>query len=466
MATKIIVLAAGKGTRMKSLKPKVLHHMAGKSMLAHVLDGVATLHPESTTVVIGHGSEQVQLEITHDVQWAMQTEQLGTGHAVQQALPNIKNDDQVVIAFGDVPLTRPETFKSLLDVCSETTVGLLTVLVDDASGYGRIIRDANGHVTGIVEHKDASAEQLAITEYNSGMLSITGKLLHEYLGRIDNNNAQEEYYLTDIFALAVQDGLSIETVHPQDEWEVAGVNSRAQLAELERIHQDNVAQSLMDSGVTLRDPARLDVRGPISVGTDIEIDVNVVFEGSNEIADGVKIGANCIISDSVIGAGTEIKPNTILENVVIAENCAVGPFARLRPETVLSARAKIGNFVEVKKAAIGEGSKVNHLSYVGDAEVGSNVNVGAGTITCNYDGANKHKTVLEDDVFIGSNSALVAPVTVGRGSTIGAGSTISKNVDEDKLAVARGRQSQIDGWTRPQKKKDEPVSESTNRKAG
>ena len=453
MSTKIIILAAGKGTRMKSLKPKVLHHLAGKSMLAHVIDGVSVLDPLTTTVVIGHGSEQVQEEITHSVEWAMQSEQLGTGHAVQQALHTIEDDDRVVIAYGDVPLTRPSTFEALLAACNSKTLGLLTFFLDDPTGYGRIVRDSNGQVTGIVEQKDATPEQLKITELNSGMLSVQGSVLSDLLSRIDNKNAQEEYYLTDIFSLAVQDGLTIETVNPQNEWEVAGVNSRVQLAELERIHQNNVAVDLMDSGVTLRDPARIDVRGPLEVGTDIEIDINVVFQGDNTLSDGVTIGANCIITDSVIGAGTVVHPNTVLEDVTIGENCSIGPFARLRPETDLASNTKVGNFVEIKKAVIGEGSKVNHLSYVGDAEVGTNVNVGAGTITCNYDGANKHKTILEDDVFVGSNSAIVAPVTIGRGTTVGAGSTIAKNVGEDKLTLTRSPQTEITDWKRPVKKR-------------
>ncbi len=453
MVTKVIVLAAGKGTRMKSAKPKVLHHLAGKSMLAHVLDGVGILNPETTVVVIGHGSEMVQQEIDHNVAWAMQSAQLGTGHAVQQALSHIDDGDKVVIAYGDVPLTRESTFESLHALCDDKTVGLLSVILDDPTGYGRIVRDANNRVTGIVEQKDASPEQLAIQESNSGMLSITGALLKNFLGRIDNNNAQEEYYLTDIFELAVADGLTIETVHPQDVWEVFGVNSRVQLAELERIHQINCATELMDNGVTLRDPSRIDVRGPLQTGTDTEMDVNIVFEGTNSIGNGVRIGANCVIIDSVVGDNTHILPNTVLEGVTVAENCTIGPFARLRPGTQLANNAKIGNFVEVKQATIGDGSKVNHLSYVGDAQVGTNVNVGAGTITCNYDGANKHKTVLEDDVFIGSNSALVAPVTIGSGSTVGAGSTISKDVTSDTLAVTRAKQAQINGWERPKKKR-------------
>lgn len=453
MTTKIIVLAAGKGTRMKSAKPKVLHHLAGKSMLAHVLDGVGTLNPANITVVIGHGSEQVREEITHSVEWAMQTEQLGTGHAVQQGLTSISDDDRVVIAYGDVPLTRPETFSLLHDVCDANTIGLLSVFMEDATGYGRIVRDANDKVTGIVEQKDATPEQLEIRESNSGMLSIQGGHLKDFLSRIDNNNAQEEYYLTDIFALAVADGLTIKTVQPADEWEVAGVNSRLQLAELERIHQFNQASLLMENGVTLRDPARVDVRGTLSTGSDSEIDVNVVFTGDCTLGSNVRIGANCVIHNSTIGDGTVIEPNTVLEDVVIGEQCSIGPFARLRPEAVLADKARVGNFVEIKKANIGAGSKVNHLSYVGDAEVGANVNVGAGTITCNYDGANKHKTIMEDDVFIGSNSALVAPVTVGKGSTVGAGSTISKDVAPGQLAITRARQSEIDGWQRPQKKK-------------
>lgn len=453
MATKIIVLAAGKGTRMKSTKPKVLHHLAGKSLLAHVLDGVGSLDPRQIAVVIGHGSEQVQQEITHNVEWMMQTEQLGTGHAVQQALPAISDDDQVVIAYGDVPLTRESTFSKLLQACDNKQVGLLTVHLDDPTGYGRILRDGDNKVIGIVEQKDASDAELAITETNSGMLSINGGQLRDFLGRIDCNNAQQEYYLTDIFALAVADGIAINTVHPDDEWEVAGVNSRTQLAELERIHQHNLAAALMESGVTLRDPARIDVRGKLQTGTDIEIDVNVVFNGDNQLADGVKIGANCVITDSIIGEGTVILPNSILENATVGADCDIGPFARLRPQAKLADKAKVGNFVEIKNANIGPASKVNHLSYVGDSDVGKNVNVGAGTITCNYDGANKHRTVMHDDVFIGSNSALVAPVVIGKGSTVGAGSIITKDVNSDKLAVSRGKQIEINGWQRPQKKK-------------
>lgn len=437
---------------MKSAKPKVLHPIADKPLLGHVLDTVGKLGPRQISVVIGHGSELVQAEISHDVNWVMQSEQLGTGHAVQMALPHVNDDDRVIIACGDVPLTREETFKDLLDAVKPTQLGLLTVILDDATGYGRIIRNADKQVTGIVEQKDATPEQQTITEMNSGMLSIQGSLLKTLLDRIDNNNAQNEYYLTDIFSLAVSDGCTIKTVHPQDEWEVAGVNSRVQLAELERIHQATIARNLMDNGVTLRDPARLDVRGDLHTGSDVELDVNVVFIGENTLADNVSIGANCTIINSTIGEGTVVHPNSILENAVLGSGCSVGPFARLRPGSQLSDKARIGNFVEIKNAEIGPGSKVNHLSYVGDAELGTNVNVGAGTITCNYDGANKHRTVMGDDVFIGSNSALVAPITIGAGATVGAGATLSKDVEDNALVVTRAKRSEINNYQRPVKK--------------
>jgi len=437
---------------MKSALPKVLHQIAGKSLLGHVLDSVGTLSPERISVVVGHGSEQVLQTISQNVHWVMQSEQLGTGHAVQMALPEVGDDDRVIIAYGDVPLTRPETFKQLLAAVTPTTIGLLTVVLEDATGYGRIMRNESGAVTGIVEQKDATPEQQAIREMNSGMLSINGGLLKNLLSRIDNNNQQQEYYLTDIFGLAVADGCSIETVRPQDIWEVSGVNSRRQLAELERIHQIELAGDLMDSGVTLRDPARFDVRGSLQTGVDIDIDINVVFIGDNKVADNVTIEANCTIINSVLGEGTIIKANSIVENAVIGCDCQIGPFARLRPGSELHDKARIGNFVEIKQARIGHGSKVNHLSYVGDSELGKNVNVGAGTITCNYDGANKHQTVMGDDVFIGSNSALVAPVTIGDGATVGAGSTIGKNVDDNALVVTRASLSVKPNFKRPVKK--------------
>jgi len=458
MTTKVIVLAAGKGTRMKSSMPKVLHELASKSLLAHVLDSVAILEPTQISVVIGHEAEKVKAKISHPVQWVMQTEQLGTGHAVQQALGDVGDEDSVVIAYGDVPLTQGSTFQSLLAACQSTSnttqpIGLLTVLVDDPTGYGRIVRDEKGRVSGIVEHKDANNEQLAINEINSGMLSIRGGLLKDLLGKITSNNSQGEYYLTDIFALGVADGHNIKTVHPEYEWEVSGVNSRVQLAALERIHQLNLATALMDAGVTLSDPSRIDLRGTLETGSDIAIDVNCIFIGDSKLASNVTIGANCIIVNSDIGEGTEIHPNSIVENATIAARCSVGPYARLRPGSTLANKAKIGNFVETKNARIGQGSKVNHLSYVGDSEVGQNVNVGAGTITCNYDGANKHRTVMEDDVFIGSNSALVAPVKIGKGATVGAGAVVNKDVGEDMLLVARAKAVELTGWKRPVKKK-------------
>jgi len=450
MAIRLIVLAAGKGTRMKSSMPKVLHRLAGRPLLGHVLDTVSTLNPASITVVIGHGSDQVKQTIEHSVNWAMQTEQLGTGHAVQQGLDGIEDDDTVLITYGDVPLTRSETFKGLLDVTSKDQLGLLSLIVDDPNGYGRIKR-VNGVVTGVVEQKDASKEELGINEINAGVLAVNGGALKKYLNTIDNNNAQGEYYLTDIFELAVKDGQSIQTVHPQDDWEAEGINSREQLATLERVYQQNQAAILMAAGVTVRDPARLDIRGKLSTGTDNEIDVNCVFIGDCTLGNNVSIGPNCVISNCHISDGSIVLANCVLESSHVGVGCNVGPYARLRPGAKLADGAKIGNFVEIKNANIGVGSKVNHLSYVGDAEVGSKVNVGAGTITANYDGANKHKTVIEDCASIGSNAVLVAPVTVKSGATVGASSTISRDVPAETLSISRGRQTDIEGWKRPVK---------------
>ncbi len=452
MAIRIIVLAAGKGTRMKSSMPKVLHRLAGRPLLGHVLDTVSTLDPASITVVIGHGSDQVKQTIAHSVNWAMQTEQLGTGHAVQQALDGIEDDDTVLITYGDVPLTRSDTFKGLLDVTRKDQLGLLSLIVDDPSGYGRIKR-VNGSVTGVVEQKDASEEELKINEINAGVLAVNGGALRKYLGEINNENAQGEYYLTDIFELAVKAGQTIQTVHPEDEWEAEGINSREQLAELERVYQQTQAAMLMAAGVTVRDPARLDVRGTLNTGTDNEIDVNCVFIGDCSLGNNVSIGPNCVVIDSHIGDGTVVQANSVLESSELGAGCHVGPFARLRPGSKLAEGAKIGNFVETKNASIGAGSKVNHLSYVGDSEVGARVNVGAGTITANYDGANKHRTVLEDGVSIGSNTVLVAPVTVREDATIGASSTITKEVSAKSLTFTRAERTDIDGWKRPEKKK-------------
>lgn len=451
MTTRLIVLAAGKGTRMKSAMPKVLHCLAGKPLLGHVLDTSLQLDPASITVVIGHGADQVQSTIKQPVKWALQSEQLGTGHAVKEGLDGIEDTDTVLITYGDVPLTRASTYQALLDVCDDKTIGLLTLMMDDPTGYGRIRREG-GAIVGVVEQKDATTDQLGIKEVNAGVVSIKGGSLRDLLSRIDSNNAQGEYYLTDIHALAVKDGLSIQAVHPQDEWEVDGVNSRVQLARLERLHQQHLAEELMGNGVTLADPSRIDIRGSLKTGTDCTIDVNCVFEGDCVIGNNVKIGQNCLISGSVIADGSTILANCVLENTELGSNATVGPFARLRPGTRTDSGIRIGNFVETKNTHVGEGSKINHLSYVGDATLGKNVNVGAGTITCNYDGANKHQTVIGDNAFIGSNTALVAPVTVNEGATVGAGSTITRNVPAENLSLTRARQTDIENWSRPVKK--------------
>lgn len=453
MPLKVIVLAAGKGTRMKSAMPKVLHCVAEKPMVEHVIDAASSLGAEKTVLVIGHGADQVRATVTRDVEYVEQTEQLGTGHAVQQALPMLSPDDTVLIAYGDVPLTKHDTFKQLIDDVTDSNIALLTVIMEDPTGYGRILRDASGNVSGIVEQKDATPEQLLVNEGNTGILAARASALKELLGRIDNNNAQQEYYLTDIFALAVEQGMTITTHQPDHEWETAGVNSRLQLAELERIYQLNQADALMTAGVTLRDPARIDVRGNLTVGQDSDIDINCVFEGDVSIGEGVSIGPNCLIINSSVAAGTVIKANTVIEDSVVGENCTLGPFARLRPGADLGAEAYIGNFVEIKKSKINKGSKVSHLSYVGDSTVGEGVNIGAGTITCNYDGANKHQTIIEDGVFIGSCTQLVAPVTVGKNAVIGAGSTISKEVAANQLAFTRAPLKTIENWRRPSKKK-------------
>jgi len=455
MATRLIVLAAGKGTRMKSAIPKVLHPLAGKSLLAHVLDTVAGLNPAGITVVIGHEAEKVKQTLTETsdlaLDWAIQAEQLGTGHAVQQGLINIADDDTVLITYGDVPLTRRATYQALLDACTEQSIGLLTLMMDDPTGYGRILREG-GAVVGVVEQKDATDDQLTISEVNAGVVSIKGHSLRTLLDRLDNNNAQGEYYLTDIHELAVKDGLKITAVHPADAWETDGVNSRSQLARLERLHQSNLAEQLMAAGVTLADPARIDVRGNLQTGTDVSIDVNCVFVGDCTVGNNVTIGPNCLISGSKIADNSVVLANCVIEDAVVGETTTVGPFARLRPGTQLGSRVRIGNFVETKNVQIGNTSKVNHLSYVGDTVVGTNVNIGAGTITCNYDGANKHQTILEDNVFIGSNSALVAPVTISAGSTVGAGSIITRNVPADNLTFTRAKRTDIEHWTRPTKK--------------
>lgn len=454
MSIRPIILAAGKGTRMRSALPKVLHRLAGRPLLVHVLDTVAILSPVGITLVVGHGADAVKdtvaTETTHTVDWVEQTEQLGTGHAVMAALPTLGDDETALITYGDVPLTSADTYRALIDASDENTLGLLTLNLDDPTGYGRILREG-GDIVGIVEQKDASAGQLVIQEVNAGVIAIRGKHLKSLLGKLTNKNAQGEYYLTDVTGLAVQDGLAIKAVHPGTAHEVDGINSRSQLAALERRHQRDIAERLMANGATLADPARIDVRGTLVTGQDVLIDINVVFEGDCELGDNVSIGPNCILRNACIGAGTVIKAFTTIEDSSVGERAAIGPYARLRPGTALGNATHIGNFVETKNTVLGEGSKVNHLSYVGDSTIGLKVNIGAGTIFCNYDGANKHQTTIEDDVFVGSNTALIAPVTVAAGATVGAGSTISQDVPAGKLAVSRARQTVLD-WIRPVKK--------------
>ena len=448
----VVILAAGQGSRMKSALPKVLHPIAGRPMLHHVIATAKQLGAEKIHTVIGHGAEKVR-ETTDEasVNWVIQSEQLGTGHAVAQALPDLPDDARVLVLYGDVPLTRHETLDGLVGTLDDNTLGLLTVTMDNPQGYGRIVRNADGKVQSIVEQKDASAEQQQIREVNTGILAVSAKHLKNWLPTLSNSNAQGEYYLTDIIAMAVDQGLGVSVSQPENPFEVQGVNNRLQLAELERWFQRQQADRLMTEGATLADPARLDVRGELTIGNDLWIDVNVVFEGKVSLGSNVSIGPGCVIKDTTIADGAEIKANSVIEGAVIGAHAQIGPFARIRPGTELAANTKVGNFVETKKAIVGEGSKINHLSYVGDASLGRNVNVGAGTITCNYDGVNKYQTVLGDGVFVGSNTALVAPVTVAAEATIGAGSTITRDVADHELAVARGRQRNISGWEKPKK---------------
>ncbi len=447
-----VILAAGKGTRMYSDLPKVLHPLAGRPLLGHVLAAADALAPERTVVVYGHGGEMLPQALQRpELTWAKQEPQLGTGHAVQQAVPHLDPEAAVLILYGDVPLIRAETLAAMRLIADEGALALLSVNLVNPMGYGRIVRDAAGRVARIVEQKDASADELAITEVNTGILLVPPGRLPGWLARLSNNNAQGEYYLTDIVAMAVADGVRVVPCHPSAEWEVLGVNSRAQLAELERRHQTNLAHALLTVGVTLADPARVDIRGHLSCGRDCFIDINCLFEGVVKMGNGVKVGAHCVIRNAVLADSVEIQPFTHIDGAQVGEASRIGPFARLRPGTELAAETHIGNFVEIKNAQVGFNSKINHLSYVGDATVGRKVNIGAGTITFNYAGANTHRTVIEDDCFIGSDTQLVAPVTVGQGATLGAGTTLTKDAPAGQLTLSRAKQVTLTGWKRPVK---------------
>jgi len=451
--TDIVILAAGKGTRMKSQLPKVLHKLAGKPMLGHVLDAATTVGDSKKIIVTGHGAEAVRaLYSDPSISMVEQAEQLGTGHAVHMALPELREDAKVVILYGDVPLITSDTISQMLDAVDDKSIGLLTIQLNNPQGYGRIIRDADGQIEAIVEQKDANPEQLKVDEVNTGVMSLTAQQLAEWLPLINNNNAQGEYYLTDLISIARKAGYSINGIHPSSVAEVEGINNRQQLAALERVYQAQLADALMVAGTSLADPARFDQRGTLRAGTDNFIDVNCIFEGDVTIGSGVSIGPNCHIINSTIGDGVEIKANTVIDQSTIGDRAILGPFARIRPGTELGTDTKVGNFVETKKAIVGNGSKINHLSYVGDAELGESVNVGAGTITCNYDGVNKYKTQIGDNSFVGSNSTLIAPVSIGENAFVAAGSTINTEIPDGNLAVARTRQRNVSGWKRPIKK--------------
>ena len=453
MKLNVVVLAAGKGTRMKSARPKVLHKLAGKTLLAHVLDTARAMDCLNLQVVVGFGADAVAAELAaDDTTFVLQMEQLGTAHAVHQALDNLDVEAIALVLYGDVPLIRAATLEALVKQVDADSMGVLTCIVDDPTGLGRIIRDNAGQITRIVEEKDATTAEKRVREINTGFMAIPVARLQQWLPRVGADNAQKEYYLTDLVELALADGCRVVTSVCEDQKEVTGINDRLQLAELERKYQQDMLQELLKNGVTLIDPARVDIRGNVSIASDVEIDVNVILEGEVKIESDVRIGAGCILKNCTVGKGTVLHPYTVIEDAVIGTNCQLGPFARVRPGTVMKDSAKLGNFVEVKKSIIGEGSKVNHLTYVGDSELGKDVNVGAGTITCNYDGVNKHKTVIGDGVFIGSNAVLVAPVELESGAFVAAGSTITKSVPRDSLGIGRARQTNIDGWKRPRKK--------------
>ena len=460
MEITVIVLAAGQGTRMRSAQPKVLHTIGGKPMLEHVVTAAREAftridhHLSSVRVVIGHGASYVKKALTHhDVRWIEQKEQLGTGHAVKQAFSDPVTADIVLVLYGDVPLIRPETLQTLVNTCGGSYLSLLTTHTATPHGYGRIVRNHRHQIQAIIEEKDASAEQKKINEINTGIMAVPAKYLKPWLDALGNNNTQKEYYLTDIIAMAAEQGVSIKGVSPVTEAEVLGINNRQQQAQIEREYQRLQAEQLMSNGVTLLDPARVDVRGQLKTGQDVTIDCNCIFEGNVTLGDNVSVGAGCILRNTTIAANCQIAPYSLIDDSHLNRHCHIGPFARLRPGTKLEESVKIGNFVETKKAVIGAGTKVNHLSYIGDATLGMNVNVGAGAITCNYDGVNKYKTTIGDNAFIGSNTALVAPVQIDASATVGAGSTITDHVADGQLAIARNKQQNIDDWTRPVKKK-------------
>lgn len=452
MELSVLILAAGKGTRMKSILPKVMQPLASRPLLAHVLSTAKQLQAGQTIVVYGHGGELVQQHFAAEaIGWALQAEQKGTGHAVLVALPQLPETGKTLILYGDVPLTTSTTLQQLLALVEdESSLALLTVDLPNPAGYGRIVREG-GAVQRIVEQKDASDAEKQITEVNTGILCVPNKYLHQWLPTLKNNNAQGEYYLTDIIALAVAAGLAVRTHQPQASWEVEGINDKLQLATLERVYQRLQAENLMRAGATVIDPARLDVRGAVQIGMDVFFDINVILEGDNRFGNGVSIGANCVLKNCTVADGVEIRPNSVLEDAEIGRNAIIGPFARIRPGSKLGENVHVGNFVETKNTIMAAGAKANHLAYLGDSEIGARANIGAGTITCNYDGANKSKTVVGADAFIGSNSSLIAPVTIGAGATTGAGSAISKDVPDNTLAVARGVQRNIEGWQRPRK---------------
>jgi bifunctional UDP-N-acetylglucosamine pyrophosphorylase/glucosamine-1-phosphate N-acetyltransferase len=453
MKLAVVILAAGQGKRMKSDLPKVLQPLAGVPLLGHVVSRARALEPSSIHVVYGHGGDAVRKALANEkLTWSLQAEQLGTGHAVMQAMPNVADDEMVLILYGDVPLIRPETLRELISLAGPKAMSLLTVVFDDPTGYGRIVRNARGAIQKIVEQKDASKAQLKIREGNSGIMAMPAKLLRRWLGKLRNANAQGEYYLTDVIAMAVKDKIKVTPVIAPTKAETLGVNDKVQLAELEALHRAHRARELMVAGATLVDPARIDVRGEVSVGRDVFLDANVLIEGKVTLGDRVRIGPNVVLRDVVIGADSVVHPNSVLEQSELGTGCMIGPYARVRPGSKLGANVHIGNFVELKKTQIADGSKANHLTYLGDAVIGKGVNVGAGTITCNYDGVNKSTTTIEDGAFIGSGNMLVAPVRIGKDATTGAGSTITKDAPEGQLTLTRAKQMTLEGWKRPEKK--------------